>query len=405
MTYYSCNFSPVVVESILWKGGGICPETAHLLFYWTKMRKQNWSVFLGDIRHRIAMSFAPRSSFLLQKAFPIRRSASDSTCQGKSSRSGENASSKNAWPVFRNDQGAGGPALFPPEIVMEIKALACELPKDLGLPFSRLGRKEIAQEAVSRGIVASISGTTVWRWLSADAIHPWCYRSWIWPRDPDFERKAGLVLDLYHGQWQGKLLGANDYVISADEKTSIQARHRVVKTMAPRPGHSGRIEHEYERKGALAYMAAWDVHKARVFGICCRHTGIESFRQLVDLVMSQQPYRTAKRVFWVTDNGSSHRGQASVDRLKRWYPNTVLVHTPVHASWLNQVEIYFSILQRKVLTPNDFKNLDELEEKILSFQSIYESTAKPFAWKFSRKDLKSLLAKLDGQEQSQKMAA
>lgn len=152
-------------------------------------------------------------------------------------------------------------------------------------------------------------------------------------------------------------------------------------------------------------MAAWDVHKARVFGICCRRTGIESFRQLVDLVMSQQPYRTAKRVFWVTDNGSSHRGQVSADRLKRWYPNAVLVYTPVYASWLNQVEIHFSILQRKVLTPNDFENLDELEERILSFQSIYESTAKPFAWKFSRKDLKSLLAKLGGQGQSQKIAA
>ncbi len=135
---------------------------------------------------------------------------------------------------------------------MEIKALACQLPKDLGLPFSRLGRKEIAQEAVKRGIVASISGTTVWRWLSADAIRPWCYRSWIWPKDPDFERKAGLVLDLYHEKWQGKPLGPGDYVISADEKTSIQARRRVAQTTAPKAGRSGRIEHEYERKGALA---------------------------------------------------------------------------------------------------------------------------------------------------------
>lgn len=104
--------------------------------------------------------------------------------------------------------------------------------KEIG---ERLGRKEIAQEVVNRGIVASINGTTAWRWLSADAIRPWCYRSWIWPRDPDFEHKAGLVLDLYHGQWQGKPLGPNDYVISADEKTSIQARHRVVKTTAPGP--------------------------------------------------------------------------------------------------------------------------------------------------------------------------
>jgi hypothetical protein len=288
---------------------------------------------------------------------------------------------------------------------MNIKALACQLPKDLGLPFSRLGRKDIAREAVDRGIVASISGTTVWRWLSADAIRPWCYRSWIWPRDPDFEQKAGVILDLYHGRWQGKPLGENEYVISADEKTSIQARRRLAPSIAPKAGRSGRVEHEYERIGALAYLAAWDVRRAKLFGLCRKSTGIESFRDLVDLVMTQPPYCSARRVFWVTDNGSSHRGCSSKDRLKEWHSHAVLVHTPIHASWLNQVEIYFSILQRKVLTPNDFEHLEELEARILSFQSLYETMAKPFKWKFSRKDLQSVLAKLAGQKYLQKMAA
>jgi len=169
---------------------------------------------------------------------------------------------------------------------MEVKALACELPRDLGLPFSRLGRNQVADEAVKRGIVASVSGTNVWRWLNADTIRPWCYRSWIRPRDPDFERKAGLVLDLYHGQWQGKPLGSGDYVISAEEKTSIQARLRVTPTTAPNAGRCGRIEHEYERKVAMAYLAAWDVCRRKVLGLCCERTGIASFRQLVDLVMS-----------------------------------------------------------------------------------------------------------------------
>ncbi len=153
MTYISCNSFGLLLESTSRKGGGLCPGKAHTSFSWTKRRKTTWSVSLGDIRHRIAMSCAPRSSYSPPRASPTRRSESVSTCQGKSSRSGENASSRNAWPDFRNGQGAGGPALFPPEIVMEIKALACQLPKDLGLPFSRLGRKEIAQEAVKRGIV------------------------------------------------------------------------------------------------------------------------------------------------------------------------------------------------------------------------------------------------------------
>ena len=289
--------------------------------------------------------------------------------------------------------------------MVEIKALACQLPKDLGLPFSRLSRDDIAQQAVQRGIVASISGATVWRWLSADAIHPWCYRSWIWPRTPHFEQQAGRVLDLYHRTWNGKILDASDFVISCDEKTSIQARRRLVPTTASIAGRVARVEHEYERKGALAYVAAWDVHRARLFGLCRPSTGIAGFHDLVDRVMNQEPYRSARRVFWITDNGSSHRGTKAIDRLRGWYPNAIMIHTPVHASWLNQVEIFFSVLQRKVLTPNDFNNLEELEGKILSFQSLYESTAKPFEWKFTRDDLKNLLARLSAREQEYKMAA
>jgi hypothetical protein len=137
---------------------------------------------------------------------------------------------------------------------MEVKALACQLPYERNLPFSRLSSVDIAREAINSGIVASISGTTVWRWLSADAIKPWQYRSWIFPRDPDFAQKAGRVLDLYHGIWNGKRLRPNDYVISADEKTSIQARNRNGLHTAPASGRSQRIEFEYQRAGALAYI-------------------------------------------------------------------------------------------------------------------------------------------------------
>ena len=120
----------------------------------------------------------------------------------------------------------GRPPVFPPEVVVAVKALACELPCRLGVPLSRLHVPDIASEVIGRGIVAEISGTTIWRWLSEDAIRPWRQRSWIFPRDPDFEIKAGRVLDLYARYWDGKTLGKHDYVISADEKTSIQARIR-----------------------------------------------------------------------------------------------------------------------------------------------------------------------------------
>jgi hypothetical protein len=323
----------------------------------------------------------------------------------KLSAGGETASSTSGSLASKSGQGAGDPAFFPPEVVVEVKALACELPTERGLPFSRLSHADIAAEAVARGIVGSISDMTVWRWLSADAIRPWCHRSWIFPRDPDFAAKATPLLDLYQGIWEGKPLGPDDYVISADEKTSIQARKRMAPGTPPAPGCRRKVEAEYERKGALAYLAAWDVRRAKLFGLCTPTTGIDYFRKLVNLVMTQEPYKSARRVFWVTDNGSSHRGATSVRRLKSWYPNAIQVHTPVHASWLNQIEIYFSVVQRKALTPNNFNNLVELEQHLMSFQSYYENVASPFEWKFTKTDLYRLLSKLDQQEAEYRKAA
>jgi hypothetical protein len=281
---------------------------------------------------------------------------------------------------------------------VEIKALACELPSRLGLPFSRLSSSDVAAEAVVRGVVVTISVTTVWRYLKSDAIKPWLYRSWLFPRDPLFAEKAARVLDLYFRWFEGTPLGTHDYVISSDEKTSIQARHRKLIGVGPLPRRQRLVEFEYERKGALAYLAAWDVHRAKLFGICEKTTGIEPFHQLVDLVMQQEPYRSARRVFWITDNGSSHRGESSVQRLSEWYPNAIQIHTPVHASWLNQIEIFFSILQRKVLTPNDFPDLHTLKWTILQFQELFNEIAKPFTWKYTKKELKKTLSKIQAHE-------
>jgi hypothetical protein len=233
----------------------------------------------------------------------------------------------------------------------------------------------------------------------------WQHRSWIFPRDPNFQAKAERVLDLYQGLWEGQALAANDYVISADEKTSIQARLRLHPTLPPQPQAAMRVEFEYERGGALAYLAAWDVRQARVFGRCESTTGIEPFGRRVQQVMKQEPYRNAQRVFWIVDNGSSHRGAAAVKRLQGTYPNLILVHLPVHASWLNQVEIYFSVVQRKVLTPNDFASLQEVEQRLLAFQKLYEQIAKPFEWKFTRLDLQALVTKLNLQQQPMALAA
>lgn len=291
-------------------------------------------------------------------------------------------------------QGRGVPLFFPPQVAIEVKALACQLPCEFDKPLSRFTTRELAALVIERGITASISGVTVWRWLNEDAIKPWQYRSWIFPRDPDFQQKAGNVLDLYQRIWNGRVLRDDEYVISADEKTSIQARRRIHPTTPPKAGQAMRTEFEYERQGALAYIAAWDVHRAKVFGLCKKTTGIDSFNELVEHVMCQEPYKSARRVFWVIDNGSSHRGTACVRRLTSQWPTIVPVHLPVHASWLNQVEIYFSVVQRKVLTPNDFTSLGEVEQRLLNFERHYEKIARPFQWKFTRTELDAMIEKL-----------
>ena len=267
------------------------------------------------------------------------------------------------WKIFPAE---ADPPHFPPRVVAEGKALACELPAKLGLPLSRFSRSELRRHVVTAGIAASISGVTIWRWLHEDALRPWSRRSWIFPRDPDF-------------------------AISADEKTQIPIRTRCHEIVPPAPGRAMRIEHEYRRHGVCAYVAAWDVHRARLFGKVVKKISIVVFDALVAEVMSQEPYRSARRVFWIVDSGTIHRGQRAIDRLEGRFHNLTLVHLPKHASWLNQIEIYFSILQRKALTPADFATQDAVAERILGFQDHYQAIARPFQWKFTRRDLQRIL--------------
>ncbi|TAN34220.1 IS630 family transposase [bacterium] len=290
---------------------------------------------------------------------------------------------------------SGRPPSFTAVEVAEVKALACTRPADHGLPLTRWSVSELAAHATATGLVRPVSVSTIARWLAADAIKPWQHRSWIFPRDPDFATKAGRVLDLYERTWQGRPLGPDEYVISADEKSQLQALRRRHPETPAAPGQPRRVEFEYRRGGTLAYFAAYDVHHPRVIGRTAAKTGIEPFTELVEQVMTQEPYASAKRVFWVVDNGSSHAGQASVDRMRVAWPNAELVHLPVHASWLNQVEIYFSILQRKAIATGDFADLDDLAQRILAFQDRYNQAAEPFGWKYTRHHLNRYLDRLN----------
>jgi hypothetical protein len=281
---------------------------------------------------------------------------------------------------------AAASRLFPPLDRARVQAMACETVAETKQPLSRQSIADLTKRAKA-ALSRDISTSSVWRMLHEDAIKPWQHEHWIFPRDPNFEAKASPILDLYAGVWQGQPLGERDFVLSSDEKTSIQARRRRHAEMPPKPGQTRRIETEYERKGALQYLAVWDVHRGFVVGRCEPKTGIKPFGRLTSQILQQDPYRDAERLFVIVDNGSSHRGQRSIDRMRRRDKRIILLHTPVHASWLNQVEIYFSIIQRKVLTPNDFENLDAVRLRLRLYEELTNRQPKPFAWKFTRQDL------------------
>jgi transposase len=293
----------------------------------------------------------------------------------------------------------GRPQQFADWALALVIAVACELPSRCGLPLSRDSASSVWQ--VARGEGAVISLRSVQRILARHHIKPWRYVSWMHPRDPRFVEKARVILDLYAGFWEGRRLGRGDQIISADEKTSIQARRR--QLVAPAPGLPGQVESDYKRRGALQYLCAWDVRCGIPWGRCEPKTGIAAFTRLVDQVMAMEPYRSAPRVFWIVDNGSSHQGTESARRLRERYPNLILVHTPIHASWLNQIEVFFSIVQRKVLTPAVADNLEELDARLLAFEAEYRRQPRPIRWKFTREDFDRCLREFD--QGSQELAA
>ena len=294
---------------------------------------------------------------------------------------------------------SGRPRLIPEEDRAAVVALACQLPAGTGVPLSRWTGPELAAELVAQGLVSGpVPASSVLRILAESPVKPWRCQSWIFPRDPAFEAKAKVILDLYQGFYQGKPLQPGDRILPVDAKPSIQARGRVHATLPAAPGRIARVEHEYVRHGALPLLAGLDVHAGQLFASTPETTGIAPFMDLMGEVMARPEYRDAPRVFVIVDNGSDHRGQAAADRLRRAHPNAVMIHTPVHASWLNQVEIFFSVIQRKVVSPNDFPSVEKLSGTLLAFIERYNRTAQPFSWKYTADDLKDLLRRITEHE-------
>lgn len=286
---------------------------------------------------------------------------------------------------------SGRPPIYGARERALVVAMVCETLHEHQQPLSRFSISDLHRIVVRKEEgLGSLSYGSLARILDENVLKPWRYTYWLFPRDPDFVSKACVALDLYAGFWKGQRLGLDEFLLSVDEKT-IQVLKRCHPGLSAIPGYVQRVEFEYERLGTVAYHAAWDVFRGQVFGRVAPNTCIATFNQLVDLIMTQEPYQSSARTFWIVDGGCAHHPNTFPARLKGMYPNAVAVSLPTHSSWLNQIEIYFSIVQRKVLTPMDVASAEILTKRLLDFQDYYQETARPFSWKFTAADLKKRL--------------
>lgn len=240
--------------------------------------------------------------------------------------------------------------------------------------------------------LTTLAPSTVWEILDRDALKPWQYRSWIFPRDPEFASRAGVALDLYQRLYGGQPLGERDFVFSGDEKPGLLLRTRCHPTVDPTPGHSGLREFEYRRHGTAVLLALLDIGSGRVLHQTVRKNGIAPFRALLEDVVQQEPYRHAQRLFFVVDNGGSHSRQKFQSRLDEWfpqpeYPQMIAVHLPKHASWLNQVELFFSLVGRKALRYFECQHRETMAAHLDRFIAVHNENPQPFHWRFTKEAL------------------
>jgi DDE superfamily endonuclease len=280
-------------------------------------------------------------------------------------------------------------AFSPSAVRAQVTALACTLPRDSGKPLSRWSATELARAVVQRGIVRRISGATVRRWLKADRIKPWQYHSWQRPTDPRFLERAIPILTLY--ERAHALARKGHILVCADEKTSIQARQACGRTTPARPGWPMHLPDRYQRQGAVQLFGGLLVHTGETLARCLEHKRFVEFQSFLRMLFGSVWCRRIRSLHLILDNGSTHAPK----RLPAWItslglPFPVHLHwLPVNASWLDQIEIVFSELQRKALTPNDFASTDHVRQRILGFFAERNRRAHPIQWTYTAHKLRA----------------
>ena len=300
--------------------------------------------------------------------------------------SGVSDSAENEWPGFAMSRAAGVRRVSPPAVAAHLVKLACELPDDQQRSLSLWTCAELARTLQRDGIVETISPQSVQRILACYRLKPWRSHYWLnakGPRDEEFRRRTAEICELYTRE-----LEPYERVLCVDEKTSLQPRTRKFRTRAARPDAPVRVEHEYRRSGALQLFGAFDTRSGSVIGVYRRRKCQEDFIVLLEEIERQTP-PSITLVHIVCDNLRMHSGKKVLAWLES-HPRFRFHFTPVHCSWMNQIEQWFSILQRKRLSAPNFRNLEDLEDKLRSFIVEWNAHAHPFRW--SRASFAKVLA-------------
>ena len=287
---------------------------------------------------------------------------------------------------------------FPPEVAIHLVKIACERPDQVGRSLSHWDCAELARQLVTDGVVETISPQTVQRILANHKLKPWRKHLWLSPkapRDAEFCRRVKTICTLYT-----RKLAPHERVLCVDEKTSLQPRTRKSPTLAAQPGLPVRVEHEYERKGALNLFAAFDTRTGKVYAHTAERKRQKEFIEFLEQLERAIPDSVTK-IHLVMDNLRMHTGK----QVQAWlakHPRFKFHHPPVHCSWMNQVEQWFSILQRKRLAIVDFADKAQLAERLHAFVKEWNEHAHPLNW--TRKSVTKIMAKCELAEREAPLA-
>ena len=283
--------------------------------------------------------------------------------------------------VWRRPHALAARAFFPSVQRAQITALACTLPAESGRPLSRWSSSELVKEAIQRGIASDIASSTIREWLRQEKIKPWQRHAWQKSTDPEFLTKATVVLNLYE---RARVLARRgEIVVCADEKTCLQALTLTGGVDPAQPGKPVRHGARYKRQGILNLFAGLWVHTGQTMARCFPRKRFMEFQDFLMMIFQSLWTKRIRVLHLILDNGSTHAPK----QIRKWIrdlklPFKVRVHwLPVNASWLDQVEIVFSPLERKVLTPRHFTDVHELENRVMHY--FAEREPKPIEWSYT----------------------